>query len=47
MESETGAGRSCLPVASARTLRKRRWKYRLGCWMPLSVASFARDRPRE
>ncbi len=44
MESETGAGRWCLPVASVRTLRQLRLKYRLGCWTRRSVASFVGDR---
>jgi hypothetical protein len=47
MGSETGAGRSCLRVASARILGQLRLKYRLGCWMRRSVACFVRDRQRE
>src|SRR5436305_1495871 len=47
MESETGAGRSCLRVASTRPLRQLRLKYRLGCWMRRSVACFVSDRQRK
>ena len=47
MGSGTGAGRSYLPVASARSLGQLRLKYRLGCWIRRSVASFGRDRQGE